>query len=148
MKMNKISSRLRIAAVVALTALLQTVLYAITPPPTAMTVPFQAATPTVPHTSWSGNQVTLKGTITGPGVGVDTISYDWDPGDGGTHCSGTVTTTNQFDIECQHTYNGSVGSVFVAVLNATDTTNGTVAPVSNCPLCCKLDSMPSRLRPR
>jgi hypothetical protein len=133
MKMNKNLSRLRIAAALALPALLQTGLYAITPP-TAMTVPFQAAAPTVPHTSWSGNQVTLKGTITGAGVGVDTINYDWDPGDGGSHCSGTVTTTNQFDIECQHTYNGSVGSVFVAVLNATDTTNGTVAPVSNCPL--------------
>jgi hypothetical protein len=131
--MNTISSRLRFAAAVALPALLQTGLYALTPP-TAMTVPFQAASPTVPHTSWSGNPVTLKGTITGPGVGVDTISYDWDPGDGGPHCTGTVTPADQYDIECQHTYNGSVGTVFVAVLNATDTSNGTVAPVTNCPL--------------
>jgi len=131
--MNKISSRLRIVAAVALPALLQIGLYAQTPP-TAMTVPFQAASPTVPHTSWSGNPVTLKGTITGPGVGVDTISYDWDPGDGSAHCTGTVTTGNQYDIECPHTYNGSLGSVFVAVLTASDTSNGTVAPALNCPL--------------
>ena len=130
--MNTMLSRLRIAAAVALPALLPIGLYALTPP-TAMTVPFQAATPTVPHTSWSGNQVTLKGTITGPGVAAGTVTYDWDPGDGGTHCTGTVTPANQYNIECLHTYNGAVGAVFVAVLNATDSVNG-VAPVSNCPL--------------
>jgi hypothetical protein len=97
-----------------------------------MTVPFQAASPTVPHTSWSGNPVTLKGTVTSPAFGTDTITYDWDPGDGGAHCTGVV--TNQYDVECAHTYTGAVGSVFVAVLNATDTTTGSVAPVSNCPL--------------
>ena len=130
--MNNISSRLRIAAA-ALAALLQTGLYAIAQAPVAMTVPFQAGSPTVPHTSWSGNPVTLKGTITGTKVGSDTITYDWDPGDGGTHCTGTVTTANQYNIACAHTYTGAVGSVFTAVLKASDTSNGTVAAVSNCP---------------
>ena len=129
--MNKISSRLRFAVALALPALLQTGLYASTPP-TAMTVPFQAASPTVPHTSWSGNPVTLKGTMTSPAWGTDSFTYDWDPGDGGAHCIGAV--TNQYDVECTHTYTGAVGNVFVAVLNVTDTTTGLVAPVSNCPL--------------
>ena len=99
--------------------------------PQANTVPFVASTPTVPHTSWSGNPVILKGTLTSPAFPTDTFTYDWNPGDGGTHCTGTV--SNQYDIECAYTYTGSVGTVFTAVLTITDTSNGLVSPPSNCP---------------
>ena len=100
-------------------------------PPTAMTVPFVASNPSSPHTSWSGNPVTLKGTLMSASFPADTFTYDWNPGDGGAHCAGTV--TNQFVIPCAHTYSGSVGTVFTAILTITDTTSGQVSPAANCP---------------
>jgi hypothetical protein len=99
--------------------------------PVAMTVPLVASNPTAPHTSWSGNPVTLKGTLTSTAFGTHTFTYDWNPGDGGSHCTGTV--TNQYVIACAHTYTGTVGSLFTAVLTITDTTNGLISPASNCP---------------
>ena len=99
--------------------------------PQANAIPFVASIPTSPHTSWSGNPVTLKGTLTSPAFGTDTFTYDWNPGDGSAHCTGTV--TNQYDIECAHTYVGAVGTVYTAVLTITDTTTSQVSPPSNCP---------------
>jgi hypothetical protein len=99
--------------------------------PQANAIPFVASNPTAPHTSWSGNPVTLKGTLTSPAFGTDTFTYDWDPGDGvSPHCTGVV--SNQYDIECPVTYTG-VGPVYVAVLTITDTTTSQVSPPSNCP---------------
>ena len=100
-------------------------------PPVANAVPFVASNPTSPHTSWSGNQVTLKGTLTSSAIGTDSFTYDWNPGDGGADCTGTV--TNPLDIECPHTYTGAVGTVYTAVLTITDTTTSTVSPSANCP---------------
>ena len=116
-----------VAAVVILALLLTSLLEA---QPQANTVPFVASNPTAPHTSWSGNQVTLKGTLTSPAWGTDTFTYDWDPGDGTAHCSGTV--SNPYVIECTHTYTGA-GPVYVAVLTITDTTTSQVSPPVNCP---------------
>jgi hypothetical protein len=99
--------------------------------PQANAVPFVASTPTVPHTSWSGNPVILKGTLTSSAFPAHTFTYDWNPGDGGAHCTGTV--SNQYDVECAHTYAGAVGTVFNAILIITDTTNSLVSPPSNCP---------------
>ncbi len=121
----------------ALTAIASPVLFWNTlragPPvtPIANTVPFVASNPTSPHTSWTGNPVTLKGTLTSSAFGTDTFTYDWNPGDGGAHCTGTV--TNQFVISCAHTYNGAVGTVYTAVLTITDTSNGLISPPANCP---------------
>src|SRR5580700_3597469 len=56
--------------------------------PQANTVPFVASNPTSPHTSWSGNPVILKGTLTSTAYPADTFTYDWNPGDGGLHCTG------------------------------------------------------------
>ncbi len=118
-------------------ALFQSLLMAATAPPApiADTVPFSAANPALPHTSWSGNPVTLKGVLISPLFGTDTFTYDWNPGDGGAHCTGTV--TNQFVIQCAHTYTGAVNSIFTAVLVITDTTSGLVSPLNpntGCPL--------------
>ena len=123
--------RLYALASLALPLLLHTSLIAATPPQ-ANAVPFLASNPTSPHTSWSGNTVTLKGTLTSPAFGTDTFTYDWNPGDGvSPHCTGTV--TNQYNIGCQVTYAGTVGTVYTAVLTITDTTTGLVSPASNCP---------------
>jgi hypothetical protein len=126
--MKKIYVRFCALAVLATPALFQNSLMAQT---TANAVPFVASNPSSPHTSWSGNPVTLKGTLTSPNYPTDTFTYDWNPGDGGAHCTGTV--TNQYDIECAHTYSGAVGTVYTAVLTITDTTNSSVSPASNCP---------------
>ena len=99
--------------------------------PIANTVPFVASNPTSPHTSWSGNPVTLKGTLTSPNFPAHTFTYDWNPGDGGTHCTGTI--SDQYDVECSHVYTGATGTVFTAVLTITDTTSSLVSPVSNRP---------------
>jgi hypothetical protein len=127
--MRNVVSRLCTLAIIASPALFQNSLKAQTP--VANAVPFVASNPTSPHTSWSTNPVTLKGTLTSSAFGTHTFTYDWDPGDGGAHCTGTV--TNQFDVECAHTYTGAVNTVFVAVLKITDTTNSLVSPASNCP---------------
>jgi hypothetical protein len=100
-------------------------------PPQANAVPFIALNPTLPHTSWSGNPVTLKGTLTSAAWGVDSFTYDWDPGDGGLHCFGAV--TDQYDIECPHTYTGVVNTLYTAVLVITDTTTSQISPAVNCP---------------
>jgi hypothetical protein len=105
--------------------------------PIANTVPFRPVTintpATTPHQSWSGNPVILKGTLTSSKFGTDTFTYDWDPGDGGAHCTGTV--TNQYDIECAHTYTGPVGPPsFAANLTITDVTTSQVSAPTNCPL--------------
>jgi len=128
---NKINSRLSaLAAVVLAPVFFQGALMA--QAPQANAVPFVATNPTAPHTSWSGNPVTLKGTLTTtPATASDAFTYDWNPGDGGPHCTGAV--TNIYDIECVYTYNGSVGNVYTAVLTITDTTNSLVSPPVNCP---------------
>jgi hypothetical protein len=129
--MNKVLVRCAsFAATLVAPALFHSGLLAATPP-VANTVPFVASNPVSPHTSWSGNPVILKGTLTSAAFGTDTFTYDWNPGDGGTHCTGTV--TNQWAIECAHTYTGSVGTLFTAVLTITDTTTGLVSAASNCP---------------
>jgi hypothetical protein len=130
--MKNFLARFCTLAVLVMPALLQTDLMATAPPPPqANAVPFVASNPTSPHTSWSGNTVTLKGTLTSPAWGTDAFTYDWDPGDGGAHCTGTV--TNQYVIQCGHVYTGAVGTVYTAVLTITDTTTGLVSPALNCP---------------
>ncbi len=121
-------------------------LFALTQPqllaqaPTVTTIPFAATNnpqqPASPvHPSWSGNPVTLKGVFTSPNLGTDTFTWDWNPGDGGAHCTGTITTAyslstttnNPYAIGCAHTYTGSVGQTFTAFLTVNDTTNNTTS---------------------
>ena len=129
--MKNLLARFCTLAAVVIPALVQTTPMA-AQPPQANTVPFVASNPTSPHTSWSGNMVTLKGTLTSTAFPADTFTYDWNTGGGvPAHCTGTV--TKQYDIECSVTYTGPVNTVYVAVLTITDTTTTLVSPVSNCP---------------
>lgn len=84
--------------------------------PTAKTVPWIPANPAVPHDTYAGKSVTMKGTSDMQGVN---IHYDWDFGDGSPHATGTV--TNQFNVSAAHTYAGATGTIWTAVLTLTDT---------------------------
>ncbi len=69
----------------------------------------------VPHDTWSGKQITLKGVVWslhGP------LTYTWDFGDGSATVSGTVTDNRH--IQAKHTYSGVDGAPFVATLTVTD----------------------------
>ena len=66
-----VTAYLLAATLVPVAALAQT--------PGVKTVPWVASNPLIPHDSWSGKQVTLKGT---PDVQGASILYTWDFGDG------------------------------------------------------------------
>ena len=69
------------------------------------------------HPTWDGKEITLKGTVRYKG----TVSYDWDPGDGSPHITGTVTATDAYPypIEARHTYSGADGTMYIATLTVT-----------------------------
>jgi len=88
-------------------------------PPVVKTVPWVATNSLIPHDTWSGRQVTLKGTADVQGAN---IQYAWDFGDGSPVATGTV--TDRYAIQAQHTYTGPVGSVFTARLTVQNTGTG------------------------
>lgn len=91
--------------------------------PVVLTVPSVPTNPVTPHQTWSGNtNFTLKGTASSAAP-TDAFTYDWDPGDGGTHCTGAVTMP-AYVIQCAHTYSGATGTVYKATLTVKDTTDG------------------------
>lgn len=69
----------------------------------------------VPHHTWSGKSVRLKGTVKG---GIGALTYTWDFGDGEPVATGTV--TNKYAIEASHAYTGSEGALFTATLTVED----------------------------
>jgi hypothetical protein len=90
--------------------------------PVVKTVPWVATNPLIPHDTWTGKPVTLKGTssVFGP-----TITYTWDFGDGSPVATGTVPDINTaYDVEAVHTYTGVPGTVFTARLTVRDTSTG------------------------
>jgi len=87
-------------------------------PPIVVCVPATALNPTVPHDTWSGLEITLKGTAHDPDGDHTLATYEWDFGDGSTPATGAV--TNPYAIEARHTYVGSIGDLFVATLTVTD----------------------------
>lgn len=83
--------------------------------PTVKTVPTNPANAAITHDVISGVPAILGGTSNQSGA---TYTYDWNPGDGGTHCTGNV--TDGYVIQCTHTYSGSVGTTFTATLTVTN----------------------------
>jgi hypothetical protein len=83
-------------------------------PPVPKVVPWTPGSP-APHDTYLGNTTILEGTADRQ----VNLTFDWDPGDGGAHCTGNV--TNQYDVECSHAYVGAVGTTWTAVLKLTDT---------------------------
>jgi hypothetical protein len=88
-------------------------------PPVVKTVPWVASNPLIPHDTFAGKAVKLKGTSDVQGAN---IQYSWDFGDGSPVAAGTV--TNRFAIEATHTYAGAAGTVFTARLTVQDTNTG------------------------
>ena len=87
--------------------------------PVVKVVPWVASNPLIPHDTWSGKSVRLKGTVNLQGA---TIQYIWDFGDGSPVATGIV--SNMYAVEASHAYTGSVGTVFTARLTVQDTSTG------------------------
>ena len=92
-------------------------------PPEVVCVPASALNPAVPHDTWSGLEITLKGTAHDPDGDANLNMYEWDFGDGSPPISGPI--TDPYAIEAKHTYVGSIGDLFVATLTVTDTSGET-----------------------
>ena len=102
--------------------------------PVAKAVPFVPANPLSPHTALSGQPTRLKGTSSigqgDNGVG-GSVSWIWDTGGGDpAQCSGTVTSTTKYAIECPVTYTGTPGQLFTGTLTVTDDATGHSATVN------------------
>jgi hypothetical protein len=126
-KMN----RFKTIAAVVLVALLtiatfgipDAITYAQGSPPQVVCVPATALNPAVPHDTWSGKEITLKGTAHDPDDDGTLATYEWDFGDGSPPETGAV--TDPYAIEARHTYAGNIGDIFVATLTVTDTDDQT-----------------------
>jgi len=88
-------------------------------PPVVKTVPWVASNPLIPHDTWSGKSIRLKGTCDMQGA---TIQYTWDFGDGTPVAIGTV--ANMYVIEASHIYTGPVGTIYTARLTVQNTSTG------------------------
>lgn len=87
--------------------------------PVVRTVPWVANQPLIPHDTWSGKVITLKGTSNVQGAN---YKYTWNFGDGSPVVTGTV--TNQNAIEVKHAYTSATRLVYTATLTVEDTTSG------------------------
>ena len=87
-------------------------------PPSVVCVPASALNPAVPHDTWSGLEITLKGTAHDPDGDGTLATYAWDFGDGSPVETGAV--ADPYAIEARHTYTGNIGDLFVATLTVTD----------------------------
>src|SRR3990172_2169183 len=83
-------------------------------PPSVVCVPASALNPAVPHDTWSGLEISLKGTAHDPDGDHTLATYAWDFGDGSPVETGTV--TDPYAIEARHTYVGNIEDLFVATL--------------------------------
>ncbi len=79
-------------------------------PPVVKTVPWVATNPLVPHDTWSGKAITLKGTSDVAG------NWTWDFGDGSPVATGNVNDVTRYAIEALHAYTAPTGTMFVAKL--------------------------------
>ncbi len=87
--------------------------------PVVKTVPWVATNPLIPHDTWSGKTITLKGTASVQGTNFE---YTWDFGDGSPIVTGTV--TDRYAIQAPHAYTGVPGTVVTARLSVRDNTTG------------------------
>ncbi len=87
------------------------------------TVPWVASNPLVPHDTWSGKTIRLKGTS---GLAGGTVQYTWDFGDGSPVTAPVIvaTSSDMYKLEAQHAYTGATGTVFTARLTVLDTSTG------------------------
>jgi hypothetical protein len=72
-------------------------------------VPWQPSNLSVPHYTYSGAEITVKGIVRG-----DATQYRWDFGDG--NSTGWTSITDPYNLGVKHVYNGAVGQLFIATL--------------------------------
>jgi PKD repeat protein len=83
--------------------------------PDVITVPWVANDPTVPHETYNGKSIRLKGIVRA----ADPVTYQWDFGDGTK--STVLNVTNPYDLSIAHTYpDAPQGTPFVATLTVWD----------------------------
>ncbi|MBL9127229.1 MAG: PKD domain-containing protein [Verrucomicrobiales bacterium] len=87
--------------------------------PVVKTVPWVAGNALIPHTTYAGRSVTMKGTCDRSG---GNLQWTWDFGDGSPLASGAI--TDAYVIQATHAYTGPVGTVYTARLTVTDTVTG------------------------
>ncbi|MBI5657601.1 MAG: PKD domain-containing protein, partial [Geobacter sp.] len=84
-------------------------------PPHVITVPWVAHDVTVPHETFNGKAIRLKGIVRD----ADSATYQWDFGDGTK--SAITNVTNAYDLSMSHTYpDAPQGTPFVATLTVWD----------------------------
>jgi hypothetical protein len=77
--------------------------------PQAICIPAKPGELSLPHASYSGAEITVKGVAKG-----DATEFKWDFGD--TTGSEWKAITNSYNLGVKHTYTGAVGQQFVAIL--------------------------------
>lgn len=87
--------------------------------PVVKTVPWVPSNPLIPHDTYAGKNVTLKGTTDVQGAG---FTWTWDFGDGSPVATGTV--SDRYVVQAQHVYAGPVGTVWTATLTVRNTATG------------------------
>lgn len=92
---------------------------ALAAPPIVKTVPWVSSNPLIPHSTYSGKTVTLKGTCDQGGAD---LQWTWDFGDGSPVVTGSV--SDRYAIQASHAYTGPVGKVFTARLTVQNTISG------------------------
>jgi hypothetical protein len=90
--------------------------------PVVKTVPWVASNPLIPHDTWSGKSIRLKGTSDLQGAN---IKYSWSFGDGSADTA-FAAVADRYALEASHTYTGAVGTIYTATLTVQDT--GSAAP--------------------
>jgi len=91
----------------------------------AITVPANPANPAVPHVTYSGASITLKGIAR---YGGD--QFKWDFGDGSTSTDWT-SITDRYALGVKHAYTGLVGQLFVATLSVHNSANPSVVATAD-----------------
>jgi hypothetical protein len=81
--------------------------------PVALCVPWEPANPSIPHYTYSGAAITLKGIARG-----DAIDYEWDFGDGSPTVAGGI--SDPYNLGVKHTYTGAAGQLFIATLTVSN----------------------------
>jgi hypothetical protein len=82
--------------------------------PEAICVPWQPSSPAIPHYTYTGKAITLKG-IARSGA----TQYYWDYGDGSPAMAWT-NIANPYNLGVKHTYTGIPGQLFIATLHVKD----------------------------
>jgi len=91
-------------------------------PPRVVTVPWVSADVSVPHETYNGKEITLKGVV----HDADPLTYQWDFGDGNTSGPLSVPADGHYKLEATHTYpDVPPDTPFTARLTVTDSQGNT-----------------------